>query len=264
MFKRQRNMIFFSLAFSILAAVHLVPPNYRNLVWLMRARALARVVHGLGEFFVYAVQYMWGGPSPAGTFIGLSLLAPIVWLAARRLWTDPNEGRPTMLLFAALNPIIGILTVYAGCLLVEEPHRECRLQAAEGRLLEIVSYAEIGWNAEQRLFLLSSTDDGESWSEVMYVTPISPSFSCGTLARFDEQFYAYWIGWKLAVTHDGGASWAVWDPSQLTPDWYCCSERLIRSVIFTGPSTGIMEGSFGFVDSDYLITNDGGKTWMVP
>lgn len=234
------------------------------MMWEMRVRALARTVHGFSEFIVFAFQFMTGGPSPLRTFIGLLVAAPLVALLITRLWNSPTEGKEIAVFLSVSSLALGAAAAYADSLLVSEPSRECLANATDSRVLEIVNYPEIGWNPARRIFLVSSTDGGVSWRQVLHIGPISQSSGCGMLGVFDDSFFWYWVGWKLAVTHDGGETWTVWEPNDLFPERRCCEERRIGSVEFTDQMSGIMRGSFGFAQADLLISGDGGRTWSVP
>lgn len=74
------------------------------------------------------------------------------------------------------------------------------------------------------------------------------------------------MGWKYAVTTDGGQHWAVWNAERDLPDWQCCNYGLIGNVEMMSSGVGKMtlrpiQGRRGEVDQ--LFTSDYGRHWTV-
>jgi hypothetical protein len=57
----------------------------------------------------------------------------------------------------------------------------------------------------------------------------------------NERIGFVFMGWKYAVTTDGGDTWSVWDAKRDLPDWQCCNYGLISAVKVTTDGTGIMK-----------------------
>ena len=76
------------------------------------------------------------------------------------------------------------------------------------------------------------------------------------------------MGWKYAVTTDGGKSWAVWNTETDLPKWECCNYQLITKVEMRSDGIGKMTlnpipGRSGEVNQ--LFTSDSGRHWaLVP
>src|SRR5215510_887549 len=75
------------------------------------------------------------------------------------------------------------------------------------------------------------------------------------------------MGWKYAVTTDGGAHWKVWDAEKDLPGWECCNYGLINRVELTQDGHGKMSLSpiqdrKGEVPE--LVTSDFGGHWASP
>jgi hypothetical protein len=233
------------------------------MMWEQRLKAFARIIHGVTELLVFGAQTMTGGPSNLRTFIGLVVVGPLVALLLSRLWNDPAEGKEIAVFLAVSSLAIGTAAVYGDSLLVARAKRVCEVAAGNSRSLEIVEYPEIGWNPQSHRFLIIGKDEG-SWRQIMHIGPISQATGCGTLGVFDENFFWYWIGWKLAVTHDGGETWETWDINDLFPEWRCCEARRIDNVEFRDEVSGLMHGSFDAGQANQLVSQDGGITWAVP
>jgi hypothetical protein len=85
--------------------------------------------------------------------------------------------------------------------------------------------------------------------------------------RFVTRDVAFlFMGWKYAVTTDGGKSWAVWNAETDLPNWQCCNYQLIGNVEVRGNGVGQMSlrpipGRRGEVNQ--LFTSDFGRHWVV-
>jgi hypothetical protein len=72
------------------------------------------------------------------------------------------------------------------------------------------------------------------------------------------------MGWKYAVTTDGGRTWTIWDATKNLPNWACCNYGLIHGVDLRSDGTGTMHlhpipGRAGEVP--VLCTTDYGRHW---
>jgi len=75
------------------------------------------------------------------------------------------------------------------------------------------------------------------------------------------------MGWKYAVTTDGGTQWHVWNAETDLPEWQCCNYGLIRTVELSTSGAGKMvlkpiAGRRGEVPE--LVTSDFGRHWLRP
>jgi hypothetical protein len=74
------------------------------------------------------------------------------------------------------------------------------------------------------------------------------------------------MGWKYAVSTDGGVTWSVWDGEKNLRGWRCCNYSLIENVEITPDGKGKM-----YIDVTsptrseipVLYTKDYGKTWCL-
>ncbi len=83
--------------------------------------------------------------------------------------------------------------------------------------------------------------------------------------RFINDRIAYiFMGWKYAVTVDGGESWSVWDAEEELPGWKCCDSTLIRDVAIFPDGSGMMNLNQTLKNSAenlILQTKDYGQHW---
>jgi hypothetical protein len=78
----------------------------------------------------------------------------------------------------------------------------------------------------------------------------------------DKVGYVF-LGWKCAVTNDGGQTWSVWDADKDVPHWSCCNYGLIRAVELSVQGRGKMTLHTipGRNEPTELMTEDYGKHW---
>jgi len=75
------------------------------------------------------------------------------------------------------------------------------------------------------------------------------------------------MGWKYAVTTDGGKQWSIWSAEKELPGWQCCNYALIEDVTLLQSGKGKMilrpiQGRAGEVPE--LVTSDFGLHWAAP
>lgn len=85
------------------------------------------------------------------------------------------------------------------------------------------------------------TNAADNWRDVMVFRHDDPVEIPEDQVRVlnDRVAYAF-MGWKYAVTTDGGTSWSVWQADQDLPNWDCCNYRLIRDVQLSPDGKGTM------------------------
>jgi hypothetical protein len=109
---------------------------------------------------------------------------------------------------------------------------------------------------------------GKSWVSAMEFRHDDPV----PIPRQDVKFltpksaYAF-MGWKYAVTTDGGNHWHVWNAEKDLAGWQCCNYRLIKEVELDQNGSGKMllrpiPGRPGEVPK--LVTSDFGWHWTLP
>ncbi|MFN6964693.1 MAG: hypothetical protein ACK4S4_13130 [Pyrinomonadaceae bacterium] len=82
--------------------------------------------------------------------------------------------------------------------------------------------------------------------------------------RFVTNDVAYvYVGWKYAVTTDGGEHWAVWDAEQNWPGWQCCKYSFIRHVELAADGSGKMQVDDSQNETSLveLTTSNYGESW---
>jgi hypothetical protein len=75
------------------------------------------------------------------------------------------------------------------------------------------------------------------------------------------------MGWKYAVTTDGGKQWSIWSAEKDLPGWRCCNYGLIKDVALSQSGKGKMilspiQDRAGEVPE--LVTSDFGRHWAAP
>ena len=112
----------------------------------------------------------------------------------------------------------------------------------------------------------SALNGSDLWREVMVFRHDDPVPIPRNQVRFEGGQIGYvFMGWKYAVTTDGGGTWSAWDAAKDLPNWKCCNYRLIREVhIDAAGGSGTMTldpipGRAGEVPK--LCTKDYGKSW---
>lgn len=264
---RFRGPIIFSIVNLALAAAHILPPNMHILFWEVRYKALARLFHGFLEFAVFVLHLFSGGTSPLRMFIGLSLLGPPVGYIIYRTWKSGSEGKTIVIGCLFINTLFGGVAVDNTSLLVGRPVEHCLTSLDATRHVKVVVFPESGLDPGAHYFFASSTDNGQTWQQVFYLHDaknLEPP--CENFSSLDSHTYWFWMGWAFAITHDGGNTWHVWDPSETWEDWTCCDNNLILNVTFTDQQNGVMELSEfnNPTGSKQLLTEDGGIRWMLP
>jgi hypothetical protein len=106
--------------------------------------------------------------------------------------------------------------------------------------------------------------DQENWVEIMMSRHDDPIDIPRQQVRFvsDQVGYVF-MGYKIAVTTDGGITWSVWDAVKNLPDWKL-TRATIRDVQIEVNGDGIMKlTSFTDREAPILHTGDDGRTWQV-
>lgn len=113
----------------------------------------------------------------------------------------------------------------------------------------------------------SSPTNSNNWVEVMTFRHDDPVAIPREQVRFVNDRIGYlFMGWKYAVTTDGGANWSSWSAEKDLPNWQCCNYGLIKDVRLKPDGTGVMTLNpipqrRGEVPA--LYTNDYGQHWSL-
>ena len=61
------------------------------------------------------------------------------------------------------------------------------------------------------------------------------------IAFLDDEIGYVFMGWKYAVTTDGGSTWHVWSADKDLPGWECCNYQLIQDIRIGPEGKGTMK-----------------------
>jgi hypothetical protein len=136
--------------------------------------------------------------------------------------------------------------------------------------IRVSAFAELdGGFVPGRYYRFESMPDGsKSWVTAMQFRHDDPVPIPGQNVRFLTSHTAFvFMGWKYAVTTDGGRQWNVWNAEKDLTGWHCCNYVLIKDVALTKNGNGKMflspiEGRAGEVPE--LVTSDFGRHWSPP
>jgi hypothetical protein len=113
----------------------------------------------------------------------------------------------------------------------------------------------------------SAAVGSDAWDDIMTFRHDDPNPIPLDQVRFvNERVGFVFMGWKYAVSTDGGATWKVWDATRDLRNWQCCNYRLIASVQLNADGNGTMtlspiQDRRGEVPE--LHTSDFGRHWSV-
>ncbi len=178
----------------------------------------------------------------------------LVWLWRR----DNPLGKVAVIALAAVNVMYGAFVVLSvESVTIRFPRTECDLGAG----VRLIAYPiHEGARRYQNLFVLA---DGE---QIAYFHDGNPALDCEKAGALSADFFWRWNTdvrhqSALAVTHDGGESWEVWEIGDALPDFE--GRNVIESVTFTDAESGEMAIRLGWPDAEEAIflTGDGGLTW---
>ena len=269
-FGKHRLAACIAASIMVLNLACLLPPWQPVFIWQRRAQAAAAVLYGLSVFVFILPGTLLHMAFSAGLATALSYgahlaLASVIGLMAEAAWRSRWWVRVAAAALLVLNAaVFGPFAVTFGDILVGPSKGSCERYVSEQNGIRIVAYPEKGLIPGTHLFLLATRDRGERWRQVLHFRhddPIDPS--CDAIRSLGEDHIWTWIGWKAAVTVDGGLHWDVWTPRKTWPDWAFCNYRLIDDTAFEDAVHGRMSLNpvQGRVPSDELETTDGGKTW---
>jgi len=133
--------------------------------------------------------------------------------------------------------------------------------------IQVTAYAEKFSFVPGAYYVFESVNSLNEKTEIMtfrHDDPI-PINKNGIAFVSDDVGYVF-MGWKCAVTQDGGKTWSVWDAEKNLPQWKCCNYNLIDSIEMGVNGTGkmninVISEKRGEVPT--LYTKDYGKTWSI-
>lgn len=110
----------------------------------------------------------------------------------------------------------------------------------------------------------ASPKDKENWVEIMVARHDDPIDIPRQQVRFVSDRVGYvFLGYKFAVTTDGGITWSTWDAIKSLPDWKL-TRAAIHDVQIEADGSGVMKlNSATDRDAPVLRTKDFGKSWEV-
>lgn len=195
--------------------------------------------------------------------IWLGFFGLLIGLLFQFLWLKGKLGKIIIIIILLLNLLPGLFFCLISNARYEKPE-SCEKYFSPTNGLKIVAYPEKGWLGNTKLFFLATYDAGNHWNQIMYFRtpdPVKPNFD--NLRYLDSNNYWVWISWQLAVTHDAGKTWLIWQPYNTWKNWPCCNYKLIKEVTFESAQKGMMllDPIDGRGEISPLYTNDGGKTW---
>jgi hypothetical protein len=117
-------------------------------------------------------------------------------------------------------------------------------------------------NVEPRGFYYSFEDSDESLIMTVRFDKLIP-IPRSQVRFVGRQVVYMFLGWKFAVTTDGGEQWSVWNAEVDLPDWQCCDEALIEHVKIEPSGVGTMSlGSRGGLKQPTVLkTINFGQHW---
>ncbi|MGA2915378.1 MAG: hypothetical protein ABSE89_05070 [Sedimentisphaerales bacterium] len=247
--------LIFAILFILLGLALDLPPYEKFIVWEGRLELAAKFILAT-PLFIFTTAPL------VPTLIWLGSCGFIIGLVFQFLWLKGKSGKIVIIIILLLNVPPGLFFFFISNARYEKPE-SCEKYFSQTNGLKIVAYPEKGFLGNTQLFYLATYDAGNHWNQIMHFRthdPINPNFD--NLRYLDPNNYWVWMGWQLAVTHNGGKTWFVWNPRETWKSWRCCNYRLIREVSFESAQNGMMFlDPIGAVEKSHLYTNDGGKTW---
>jgi hypothetical protein len=118
-------------------------------------------------------------------------------------------------------------------------------ETSNGRFsIRVTAYAEDngGFVAGAYYVFESARMRSNDWREIMTFRHDDPVPIPREQIRFVSDQVSYlFMGWKYAVTTDGGVTWSVWTADRDLPNWECCNYALIRDVTIEKDGKGFMQ-----------------------
>lgn len=246
----------------LLSTVQFIPPIEKIFFIQRRVEALYDLCQGIFAFLLIPASF-FGYPISFLLHI-LVILTTIfsIGFLIEKLWR--NSKFKIIILLLVLHIPCGMFVISTKDTVVGGVYATCEKEISDQVKVKIVMYPERGWIPGAHYFFMETRDNGGSWHQIMHFRhddPVDPP--CKNIKRINEDFYWVWMGWKLAVTGDGGQSWNTWTPEKSWPDWTCCNYGLIEEVEFKNTKYGTMYlnpiGN-GF-PAQRLETTDAGISW---
>lgn len=110
----------------------------------------------------------------------------------------------------------------------------------------------------------SRQENSNNWREIMTFRHDDPiDVSDENIHIINDKIAFVFMGWKAAVTSDGGKNWNLWNAEKDIQNWQCCNYGMIEKLRISENGEGIM--IFNPIPSGNepkeLSTYDFGKTW---
>ena len=114
------------------------------------------------------------------------------------------------------------------------------------------------------IYRFEAAPAGSGWRDIMDFRHDDPVGIPKENVRFVSDHIAYvFMGWKYAVTTDGGQTWSVWDGTKKLRA-YCCDFDAIRAVTIAQDGSGRMTlHSSAKPEILSLTTKDFGQHWSM-
>ena len=189
-------------------------------------------------------------------------------LASEGMMFDSRRSSKRLAFFA----LVGIIVTLMSCAHPrpdEHPVEVAEINGPEFPI-RVSAFAELdGGFVPGRYYRFESLPYGsKSWVTAMQFRHDDPVPLPRQNVRFVTSNTAYFfMGWKYAVTTDGGRQWNVWNAEKNLTGWQCCNYVLIKDVVLTKGGNGKMilspiQGRAGEVPE--LVTSDFGRHWTAP
>lgn len=109
--------------------------------------------------------------------------------------------------------------------------------------IRVTSFNEVGGFPSGAYYVFESASGSSNlnWHEIIVFRHDDRIAIPTANIRLQNDRVGYmFIGWKYAVTTDGGRTWNVWDAQKDLENWRCCNYSLIREVTMSDSGDGEM------------------------
>lgn len=239
-----------------------LPPHYSWYFWQRKIFFVVFLLTGIFQFLIAMVL----GLSPGqltndfswvdGFVVGIA--AVVIGNFVYHLVKDWRSGI-VIFSFGLVFNLCGAYFSFAAP--VDPPVTECDIQISDTSRVKALNFQE---GATVNFFLLSSTDNGESWNQFL-ITSVDTfertfNFTCDDIDHLDDDFIWVSITNQLLISKDGGETWEIKHLRNCDTEFLCFYQT--RSVQFEDVNNGVLHVFPGESDTEYLRTTDGGDTWV--